>query len=171
MSRTATGPRPVFVQLRIPGNDIMAHQTGGKRWPRTARIGLPARALGVLLQGAVRQAGGAPATALAAGAVVAAAFITAAWRRRDDDRASLTYLIAATLLLTPICWIFYLTLLLIPLCLYRPSLSVEWGLYLLFWTLPGETRIDSTLATIALSSVLVWLLVPHARPRFRPLPA
>jgi alpha-1,2-mannosyltransferase len=47
-------------------------------------------------------------------------------RRRDGDRLSLTAAIAASLLLSPIVWLHYFVLLLVPLALARPRLTAAW---------------------------------------------
>jgi hypothetical protein len=46
--------------------------------------------------------------------------------RLEQDRRSLTLAIAAALLLTPIMWLHYLVLLLVPISLARPRLSPLW---------------------------------------------
>ena len=72
----------------------------------------------------------AAAVAIAVGAVCIAA---AVWLARDRtataeerDRRSLTAAIAAAVVLTPILWIHYLVLLLVPLALARPRFSPLW---------------------------------------------
>jgi alpha-1,2-mannosyltransferase len=67
------------------------------------------------------------ALALAVSLVTGAALLAVAIRRgREDDRGALTAAIAAALVLTPIVWIHYLVLLLVPLALYRPRFSPLW---------------------------------------------
>ena len=66
--------------------------------------------------------------------VGAAVLFVAMWRtarapelsRLEQDRRSLTLAIAAALLLTPILWLHYLVLLLVPIALARPRLSLLW---------------------------------------------
>ena len=60
--------------------------------------------------------------------VIGAALLAAAWRARDDDRVSLGLVIAAAFVLTPILWLHYLVLLLVPIALARPRLSLLWVL-------------------------------------------
>ena len=54
-------------------------------------------------------------------------------RDRDGDRRSLTLALGAALLLTPILWLHYLVLLLVPLALARPKLSPLWFLPMALW--------------------------------------
>ncbi|HEX4746078.1 MAG TPA: glycosyltransferase 87 family protein, partial [Gaiellaceae bacterium] len=61
----------------------------------------------------------------------AAALLGAAWRlgrgeSRDRDRRSLTLALAAAFALTPILWLHYLVLLVVPIALARPRLSGLW---------------------------------------------
>jgi hypothetical protein len=53
--------------------------------------------------------------------------------RRDQDRASLSLVLAASLALTPIVWLHYLSLLIVPIALVRPRLSPLWFLPLALW--------------------------------------
>jgi hypothetical protein len=59
--------------------------------------------------------------------------IAIAYRRR-----SLPLFVVASLILSPIVWLHYLLLLVIPLALARPRLSPLWGLPLIFWLCPGN---------------------------------
>lgn len=72
----------------------------------------------------------AEALAVAGGAVL----LVLAWRaarapsleRLEQDRRSLTLTLAAALVLTPILWLHYLVLLVLPIALARPRLSALW---------------------------------------------
>ena len=77
---------------------------------------------------AVAEAIGLPeGVGYAVSVVVGAALLALAVRRgREDERGALTAAIAAALVLTPIVWIHYLILLLVPLALVRPRLSPLW---------------------------------------------
>jgi len=79
-------------------------------------VGLPGRAAQVLV--------------VAAGlALLVLAWRAARDRRRsvvEQDRLSLTFALAAALVLTPILWLHYLVLLLLPIALARPRLSALW---------------------------------------------
>jgi alpha-1,2-mannosyltransferase len=64
----------------------------------------------------------------------------ASWCRGRSGRELDTTVFAATvvaaLLLTPILWVHYFALLLVPVALARPKLSADWGLIALFWLAP-----------------------------------
>lgn len=55
-------------------------------------------------------------------------------RQADGDRLALTAAIAAALLLSPIVWIHYFVLLLVPVALARPRLSGLWFMPMVLWT-------------------------------------
>ena len=56
--------------------------------------------------------------------------------RRADDRRSFTCAVAATLALSPIVWLHYLVVLLVPLAIARPRFSLIWLLPVLLWVSP-----------------------------------
>jgi hypothetical protein len=60
------------------------------------------------------------------------------WQQRDRDVATLTLALAAGLAASPIVWIHYFLLLVVPLALTRPRLSALWFLPLAYYPL-GET--------------------------------
>ena len=55
---------------------------------------------------------------------------------RLDDRRSFTLSIAACLLCSPIVWLHYFQLLIVPLAIARPRLSALWFVPLLTWLVP-----------------------------------
>jgi hypothetical protein len=75
---------------------------------------------------------------------------------RLDERRAFAITIVAALVLTPIVWQSYFTLLMLPLALVAPRLSVPWAVLLLFWLLPSE---GSGLAHAALGHVALALTV------------
>ena len=80
------------------------------------------------------------------------------YARRGDDRGSFTLALVAVLAFTPIVWLHYLTVLAVPIAIYRPRLSAAWAIPLAFWlyAVPGwpfELR--------KLFAVLVVALVVH----------
>jgi len=86
-------------------------------------------------------------------------------RRRDGDRLSLGAAIAAALLLSPIVWLHYFVLLLVPLALARPRLSAAWILLPLpFWfaTANGQSHGRAPLIALALATAAA-MLVTSAR--------
>jgi Glycosyltransferase family 87 len=58
--------------------------------------------------------------------------------RRGDDRRSLILALAATLALSPIVWLHYFVLLLVPIALARRSFALIWLIPALFWITPYE---------------------------------
>ena len=93
---------------------------------------------------------------LVVGALVLAACIRAA--RRGNDQASFTLAIAAALVLTPILWLHYLTLLLVPLAIARPRFSPLWLLPVVLWlgwNPSGGARAAPLLVTAVVTARLV----------------
>jgi hypothetical protein len=84
--------------------------------------------------------GAARGAAFAVGAVLLA--YAAVLARRGDERGSFAIAIAAALVLSPIVWLHYFPLLLVPLALARPRLSWPWLLPLATWLTTNETTID-----------------------------
>jgi alpha-1,2-mannosyltransferase len=68
-----------------------------------------------------------------AAAAVAALALLELGRRRADDHVVFTAAVAAALVATPILWLHYLTLLLVPLAIVRPRFSALWVVPLLLW--------------------------------------
>jgi hypothetical protein len=87
--------------------------------------------------------------------------------RRDDDQRSFTCAIAATLVLSPIMWLHYLVVLLVPTAIARPRFSLIWLLPVLLWVSPRPgyaEGIQTFLPGIA-AAILVGVLL--ARPATR----
>ncbi|MDX6504828.1 MAG: alpha,2-mannosyltransferase [Gaiellaceae bacterium] len=82
--------------------------------------------------------------------------------RRGDDRRSLTLALAAALALSPIVWLHYFVLLLVPLALARRTFSALWLVPLLFWATPYEEhfgehwRIGVGIAVAAIALTASW---------------
>lgn len=68
--------------------------------------------------------------------VIAAACRLAYTRRSDGDRKGFALALVAALILSPVVWIHYLALLLIPLAITRPSFDRAWGVLLALWIFP-----------------------------------
>jgi alpha-1,2-mannosyltransferase len=92
--------------------------------------------------------------ALLAGCVVLA--------RRGDEERSFTCAVAATLALTPIVWLHYLVLLLVPTAIARPRFSWLWLLPIVLWISPRpgypvghETFAPAIVAAVVLGFLLV----------------
>ena len=72
--------------------------------------------------------------ALAVGATLLV--LCAIFARRGDEARSFTCAVAATLALSPILWLHYLVVLLVPLAIARPRFSLIWLLPVLLWISP-----------------------------------
>ena len=111
---------------------------------------------------------GRAATLVVGGALLVACVVLA---RRGDEERSFTCAVAATLALSPIVWLHYLVLLLVPLAILRPRFSLLWLLPVLLWVSPRpgyaegyETFMPGLVALILVAVLLV-------RPRREPAAA
>jgi hypothetical protein len=101
------------------------------------------------------------------GAVLSASAVVA--RREDGDRRSFSLAIVASILLTPIVWLHYFMLLLIPVALDRRRLSAAWLLLLVFWATPYQEtsgdlwRMLLGLAVVAAVVAVSWIPRPAVR--------
>jgi hypothetical protein len=81
---------------------------------------------------------GAPSSVAALGVALLglglAALIFVLARTDDGDRLALSFAVIAALLLSPIAWVHYYVLLLVPIALARPRLAPLWFAPLLFWS-------------------------------------
>lgn len=86
--------------------------------------------------------------------------------RRGDDQRSFTCAVVATLAVSPIVWLHYLVVLLVPTAIARPRLSAIWFLPILLWVSPkpGYAEGIATFAPgVAVAIVTAVLLVrPNA---------
>jgi len=111
--------------------------------------------------------------ALVALAIVAVAAVIAVARGNDGDRRSFVVALLAGLLLSPIVWLHYLVVLVVPIALYRPRLGAAWLVPLAYWFFPGQENHGSA-RNIALMFVLTAATLALAMWRGRqraPLPA
>jgi alpha-1,2-mannosyltransferase len=94
-----------------------------------------------------------------------------AFARRSDDRRSFTCAVAATLALSPIVWLHYLVVLLVPVAILRPRFSLLWLLPVLLWVSPrpGYAEGFQTFIPAIAAAILVGVLL--ARPPVQPKPA
>jgi len=105
--------------------------------------------------------------------VAGLAAIVALARGNDGDRRSFLAALAVGLIASPIVWLHYLVLLIVPLALYRPRFGAAWLLPLAYWFLPGQENRGSA-GNIALMLALTTLTLALAMWRGReraPLPA
>lgn len=83
--------------------------------------------------------GGMIVALLFAGAAIASAAIAGAMRReRIDDRESLALFVLTACIFSPVGWMHYSTMLLIPVTLLAPRLSLTWLIPVAFWLTPFE---------------------------------
>ena len=102
---------------------------------------------------------------LTLGAGVGLLVMCVAFARRDDDLRSLTCALGAALALSPIVWLHYLALLLVPLAVARPRFSWIWLVPALLWVSPQPGYTEG-FATFVPAIAAVVLLAPIlARPR------
>jgi hypothetical protein len=94
--------------------------------------------------------------------VLSLAAVVAIWfaaRGAGGDRRGLAVAVAASLLVTPLVWMHYLLLLLVPIALYRPRLSGLWFVPLVLWATPTthshgvSWRIALALAVVAVVAI------------------
>jgi hypothetical protein len=93
--------------------------------------------------------------------------------RRSDDARAFTCAVAATLALSPIVWLHYLVVLLVPLAITRPRFSLIWLLPILLWVSPKPGYAEGFQAFLPAIAVVILLVVMLARPGepMRPQPA
>jgi glycosyl transferase family 87 len=117
-------------------------------------------------------AGEARALALVACAVVLVAIVLSVRLRPgnpDADRQAFILAIAAAFLFSPIIWMHYLAILMVPIALTRRTLSPLWFVPLAMWATPGQSNGNVWQVTLGL---LVWVGVLSASLRTTwPVPA
>jgi alpha-1,2-mannosyltransferase len=120
------------------------------------------------LVGAAAALGVGDAAARVAALLIGSALVigVVVFARRGDDFRSFTLALAAALAFTPIVWLHYLVLLLVPLAIARPRFSAVWLLPLLLWLTPlngnGES-IQPLLPAFVAAIVIVLALVEPER--------
>jgi Glycosyltransferase family 87 len=95
--------------------------------------------------------------------LVALAAIFVAARGKDGDRLSFVVALIASLLASPIVWLHYLLLLIIPLALYRPRFSAAWFIPIAYWVLPGQENHGSARNFLVLMGLTALTFVLAAR--------
>ena len=89
--------------------------------------------------------------------------------RRGDERTAFVLAVAASLALTPIVWLHYLALLLVPVAIARPRLGVVWFVPLALVVTPGTghpSPFDTAWAVSVAASTIaltVWASVVRSR--------
>ena len=98
-------------------------------------------------------------------AALVAVVVTA--RRNSSETTSFTLAVATALLLTPIVWLHYFALMLVPLALLSPTFSVVWVLPVILWACPVGGHISTWKYAFPLVVCAVVLLLAQ-RVRLRP---
>jgi hypothetical protein len=122
---------------------------------------------GVLLQALGRQSGLEPAPALAIGLAVAACCLVGAYLLRDDDISCFALVASAALLATPVAWIYYPALLVIPVAARFPRFNVAWLGFTALWVSWYATPLGWATAQLSLAVLLVCALMVLAVVRTR----
>jgi alpha-1,2-mannosyltransferase len=112
-----------------------------------------------------------PAFARAVAVAVGAGLLAFCWRegRRGSDERSLALALAAALALSPIVWLHYFVLLLVPIALARRTFGAIWLIPALFWFTPYEENFEQhwriavgiAIAALALAAA-AWVRAPAA---------
>jgi hypothetical protein len=100
--------------------------------------------------------------------IVAIAAIVAVARGHDGDRRSFVVALLAGLLVSPIVWLHYLVVLIVPIALYRPRLGAAWLVPLAYWFFPGQENHGSArniVLIFALTAVTLALAMWQGRER------
>ena len=107
---------------------------------------------------------GRAAMLLAGGALLVCCVVFA---RRGDDFRSFTAALGATLALSPIVWLHYLVVLLVPMAIARPRFSALWLLPILLWTSPkpGYAEGFQTFPPAIVATILLVVLLARPSPR------
>lgn len=88
-------------------------------------------------------------------------------RREDADEQAFTYAVAAALALTPVAWLHYLVLLVVPVAITHPRFSAVWLVPLPLWASAREGNGDGLAPLLPALVVVASLVVLLARPRAR----
>jgi hypothetical protein len=95
--------------------------------------------ISLLLHGGVQETGAYALALLLAGAVLLGGVLAG---RREDDHRAMTTCLAACLIASPIVEVHYLSLLIIPLAVARPRLTIAWALPVVLWLAPVDHPAD-----------------------------
>ncbi len=111
-----------------------------------------------------------PAAARAVAFAAGAALLGLCWRegRRGFDERSLALALAAALALSPIVWLHYFVLLLVPIALARKSFGAIWLIPALFWITPFEENFGEHWRILAGLGLAALALSAAARAQARP---
>ena len=85
--------------------------------------------------------------------------------RRGDDARSFTCSIVAALALSPIVWLHYLVVLLVPVAIFRPRFTALWLLPILLWSSPKPGYAEGVQTFLPALAVAIVVSVLLLRPR------
>ena len=91
------------------------------------------------------------------------------WGRREQEVRSFTLAVAASLALSPVVWLHYLTLLIAPLGLARPRFSALWLLPIVLWVSPRDENGDGLHPFVPMAVVVALIVLLLVRPRSEPV--
>ena len=94
-----------------------------------------------------------------------AALLFICWRIRDDDASTLAVIVVVALIASPIVWLHYLSILVVPIALKRPRLSWPWFLPLLYVVSPSGQNADTVVALLFFAAIVA--IVRCSSPRRR----
>ncbi len=117
---------------------------------------------GVLLQALGRQSGLDAGPALALGLTAAACCLVGAFVLREDDISCFALVGAAALLATPVAWIYYPALLVIPVAARFPRFNLAWLGFTVLWVSWYATPLGWATAQLSIAVLLVCALMALA---------
>ena len=85
-------------------------------------------------------------------------------RGRDGDRRSFVVALGIGLIASPIVWMHYLVLLVVPTALYRPRMGAAWLVPLAYWYLPGQQNHGSAWNIVLMAALTALALTLAMRP-------
>lgn len=107
----------------------------------------------------------AGARVLAAAVGLSLLALAVAWGRREGgDRRAFILAIAASLALSPVVWLHYFVLLLLPLALGRPRFTPLWLLPVALWVCPTKSHGDLAMILVAVVITTVVVALTVRRP-------
>ena len=92
------------------------------------------------------------------------AAVVALAHRKDSDRRSFIAALGVGLLASPIVWMHYLVLLVVPIALYRPRFGAVWFVPLAYWGLSGQENQGSAWNIVGMLAVTAIALALAMRP-------
>jgi hypothetical protein len=87
-----------------------------------------------------------------------------AFARRGDEARSFTCAVAATLAVSPIVWLHYLVVLLVPTAILRPRFSAIWLLPVLLWISPKPGYAEGVATFVPAVAAVILVSILLARP-------